>query len=160
MIAEEHNTQDVRPGDRSAAQGGADSTIEQLIDALEDALADGRRLFFTRRLLVDEERFLDLIDRLRVAVPDELRVARRVVQEQQRILKETQARVEKALSEQGLLQIAEEERERIISQAKAEADRIKAEADDYARQVLLDLEERVGKVLTIIQNGLDTLGYS
>lgn len=160
MIAEDHNTQEVRPGDRSAAQGGSDSTIEQLIDALEDALADGRRLFFTRRLLVDEERFLDLIDRLRVAVPDELRVARRVVQEQQRILKETQARVEKALSEQGLLQIAEEERERIISQAKAEADRIKAEADDYARQVLLDLEERVGKVLTIIQNGLDTLGYS
>jgi hypothetical protein len=131
--------------------------LESLVDDLEEALADGRRWPFTRRLMVDEERFLDLIDRLRVAIPDELRMARRIVSEQQRILEDAEARVQTALSEDGLLEIAEDERQRIVSQAEVEAARIRADADEYARQVLLGLEERVAKVLTIIQNGLETL---
>ena len=45
--------------------------LDQLIDELEDALAEGRRVFFSGRLLVDEERILDIIDRMRVSVPEE-----------------------------------------------------------------------------------------
>jgi cell division septum initiation protein DivIVA len=74
------------------------------------------------------------------------------------LIEATKKKIALSLSDQGLLEIAQRERARIIGEAEAEAARVRAEADDYSRQVLLDLEERVGKALTIIQNGLDELG--
>lgn len=136
----------------------AEAEFERLINDLEEALAAGGRVPFSRRLMVDEERILDIIDRMRVAVPDELRQARQVVREREQLIEATKKKIALSLSDQGLLEIAQRERARIIGEAEAEAARVRAEADDYSRQVLLDLEERVGKALTIIQNGLDELG--
>ena len=136
----------------------AEAEFERLINELEEALATGGRVPFSRRLMIEEERFLDIIDRMRVAVPDELRQARQIVREREQLIEATKKKIAVSLSDQGLLEIAQRERARIIGEAEAEAARVRAEADDYSRQVLLDLEERVGKALTIIQNGLDELG--
>jgi vacuolar-type H+-ATPase subunit H len=147
-------------GQDAAPQEYAEAEFERLINELEEALAAGSRVFFSRRLMVDEERLLDIIDKLRVSVPDELRQARQVVREREQLLDTARRKANDSLSEQGLLEIAKRERARIIGEAEAEAARVRAEADDYSRQVLLDLEDRVGKALTIIQNGLDELGVT
>ncbi len=131
--------------------------LDELIDELEDVLAEGRRVPLTGRLLVDEEHILDIIDRMRVAVPEELRQARRVLQEQDRLLDEAQARVQQALEEQGLMAAVEAERQRIMEQAEQEASQIRSGADEYARQVLEDLDTRLTKVLASVRNGLETL---
>ena len=68
-----------------------------MIDELEDVLAEGRRVPLSGRLLVNEDRILDIIDRMRVAVPDEIKQARRVIGEQDRLLGEAQAKVQQAL---------------------------------------------------------------
>jgi hypothetical protein len=128
-----------------------------LIDELEDALAEGRRVFFSGRLLVDEERILDIIDRMRVAVPDELKQARRVIAEQERLIGEAQSQVRQAMEEQGLLAAVEAERARLIDQAERDAAGIRAGADDYARQVLEDLEQRLSRLVASVQNGLREL---
>jgi len=128
-----------------------------LIDELEDALAEGRRVPFSGRLLVDEERILDIIDRMRVAVPEELKQARRVIGEQERLLAEAQQRVQEALEEQGLMAAIEAERARLIEQAEQEATGIRAGADDYARQVLEELEQRLVRLTASVQNGLKEL---
>ncbi|MBP8251257.1 MAG: hypothetical protein KAX40_02755 [Herpetosiphon sp.] len=136
----------------------AEAEFEKLINELEDVLAQAGRVPFSRRLMVDEEHILSIIDRMRVAVPDELRQARQIVREREQLIEATKKKIALTLSEQGLLEIAQRERGRIVGEAEAEANRVRAEADDYARQVLLDLEEKIGKSLTIIQNGLDQLG--
>ena len=128
-----------------------------MIDELEDALAEGRRVPFSGRLLVDEERILDIIDRMRVAVPEELKQARRVIGEQERLLAEAQQRVQEALEEQGLMAAIEAERARLIEQAEQEATGIRAGADDYARQVLEELEQRLVRLTASVQNGLKEL---
>jgi hypothetical protein len=128
-----------------------------LIDELEDALAEGRRVFFGGRLLVDEERILDIIDRMRVAVPEELKQARRVIAEQERLIGEAQAQVRQAMEEQGLLAAVEAERARLIEQAERDAAGIRAGADDYARQVLEELEQRLTRLTASVQNGLREL---
>ena len=128
-----------------------------MIDELEDALAEGRRVFFSGRLLVDEERILDIIDRMRVAVPDELKQARRVIAEQERLIGEAQSQVRQAMEEQGLLAAVEAERARLIEQAERDAAGIRAGADDYARQVLEDLEQRLSRLVASVQNGLREL---
>jgi phage replication-related protein YjqB (UPF0714/DUF867 family) len=129
-----------------------------LIDELEDTLAEGRRVPFSGRLMVDEERILDIIDRMRVAVPEEIKQARRVVGEQDRLLNEAQARVQQALEEQGLMAAITAERERLIGQAEQEAATVRAGADDYARQVLEELEQRLVRLTVSVQNGLKELG--
>jgi cell division septum initiation protein DivIVA len=128
-----------------------------LIDELEDALAEGRRVPFSGRLLVDEERILDIIDRMRVAVPEELKQARRVIGEQERLLSEARTQVQQAMEEQGLLAAVEAERGRLLAEAERDAQNIRAGADDYARQVLEDLEQRLVRLTASVQNGLKEL---
>ncbi len=120
-------------------------------------LAEGRRIPFSGHLLVDEERILEVIDRMRVAVPEEVKRARRVVQEQDRLLGEARARVQAVLEEQGLLAAVEEERVRLLAEAEQEAVAVRGGADEYAQQVLRDLEEQLSGLLTSVRNGLDSL---
>lgn len=114
---------------------------------------------FSGRLLIDEERILDIIDRMRVAVPEELKQARRIISEQERLINEAQARVRQALEEQGLLRAIEDERARLLAQAEQEAASIRSGADDYARQVLEELEQRLTRLTTNVQNGLKELQH-
>jgi len=132
--------------------------LDDLIDELEDALADGRRVPFSGRLLVDEERILAIIDRMRVAIPEEQKRARRIVQDQERLIAEAQARVQQVLEERGLLDAVEGERVRLLQRAEHEAAQVRAGADAYARQVLEDLDEQLGRLVTSVRNGLSTLG--
>jgi cell division septum initiation protein DivIVA len=132
--------------------------LDDLIDELEDALAEGRRVPFSGRLLVDEERILDIIDRMRVAIPEEQKRARRVIQEQEHMLAEAQSRVQQVLEERGLTEAIEAERVRLLQQAEHEAGHVRAGADEYARQVLEELDDRLTKLVTSVRNGLSTLG--
>jgi cell division septum initiation protein DivIVA len=134
--------------------------LDDLIDELEDTLATGWRMPVGGRLLVDEERLLDIIDRMRVAVPEELKRARRVVQEQDRLIAEAQARVQQVLEERGLLEAVEAERARLLQQAEQDAASVRAGADDYARQVLAELDERLAKLAASVRNGLSALDAS
>ncbi|NJL04843.1 MAG: hypothetical protein HC911_08030 [Chloroflexaceae bacterium] len=136
----------------------SDSSLDELIDELEDVLADGRRLPFGM-VLVNEDKILDIVDKMRVAVPDEIKQARRVVQEQERMLDEAQARVQQVLTEQGLLDAVQAERERMLVQAEQEAITIRNGADVYAREVLEDLDDQLVKLLTSVRNGLESLNH-
>jgi cell division septum initiation protein DivIVA len=131
--------------------------LDDLIDELEDALAEGRRVPFSGRLMVDEERILDIIDRMRVAVPEELKQARRVIGEQERLLAEARAQVQQAMEEQGLLAAVEAERTRLLNEAARDAQGVRAGADDYARQVLEELEQRLARLSASVENGLKEL---
>lgn len=95
---------------------------------------------------------------MRVAVPEELRQARRIIGEQERLISEAQERVQQVLQEQGLMAAVEAERARLLDQAEREARAVRAGADEYARQVLEELEQRLMKVITSVQNGLNELG--
>ncbi|MBC8161406.1 MAG: hypothetical protein H7Z42_09320 [Roseiflexaceae bacterium] len=112
---------------------------------------------FSSRLLVDEDKILDIIDRIRVAVPGEIKQARRVIGQQERLIGEAEAKVQQALDEQGLLAAVETERARLIDQAERDATGIRAGADDYAAQVLGELEQRLQKLTASVQNGLGEL---
>ncbi len=136
----------------------SDSSLDELIDELEDVLADGRRLPFGM-VLVNEDKILDIVDKMRVAVPEEIKQARRVVQEQERLLAEAQARVQQVLTEQGLLDAVQAERERMLVQAEQEAISIRNGADVYAREVLEGLDDQLVKLLTSVRNGLESLNH-
>lgn len=114
-------------------------------------------MFFSGRLLVDEERILDIIDRMRVAVPEELKQARRVIAEQERLIGEAETHVRQAMEENGLLAAIEAERQRLLDLAERDAEATRQGADAYAREILEELETRLARQLASVQNGLREL---
>jgi len=118
--------------------------------------------------VVDQNAALGLIDELRVAVPEEVRAAKRINAEGERIIEKAQEESERVVAraqeqaaflidERGLTQAAEAESRRIISEAHEDADRIRAGADEYAVSVLEGLEGDVTKTLQSIQKGIALL---
>jgi hypothetical protein len=134
--------------------------FDDLIDELEDVLAEGTRVPFSRRLLVDEERILTIIDRMRVAVPEAVKQARLVVQERDRLLDQAQARVVQVMEEHGIDKVVESERQRLLQEAERESASVRAGADAYAREVLQELDEQLVRLLTNVRNGLESLSHT
>ena len=106
---------------------------------------------------MDEHRLTDIIDRLRGAAPDELKRARRLISEQERLLGQANHVVQQTLDEKGLMAAVEIERTRLLDQARRDANAIRDGADEYARQVLEDMERRLTTILASVQNGLNEL---
>jgi hypothetical protein len=49
--------------------------ILHLIDRLEELLNQSRPFPFTHNVMIDEDRMLDIIDQMRVAIPEEIKKA-------------------------------------------------------------------------------------
>jgi cell division septum initiation protein DivIVA len=139
-----------------------------LLERLESQIATGTGVPRTRKVLVDKDAILDLIDQLRVAVPEEIHAAKRINAESERIVEKAneesgriaaraQEQATYLIGERGLLEAAEAEGRRIIAEATAAADDTRGGADDYAAQILETLEGEVRKALAGIEKGIDVL---
>ena len=151
------------------------SDIYHLIDRLERILAESMRVPLSAYLVINEDDFLDVIDQMRTAIPQQIRDGERLQRERERIVAqaEEEARrvVDQAQEQAGSLvqehtlsQDAEARAETILARARQEADILRADANEYARTVLRSLdaqldtvEEQIANLLTTVRNGLDTL---
>ncbi len=122
----------------------------------------------TTNVVVDQNAALGLIDELRVAVPEEVRAAKRINAEGERIIEKAQDEAERIVAkaqeqaaflidERGLTQAAEAQSREIIAQANHDADDIRRGADDYAVSVLVSLEGDVERTLESIKKGIALL---
>ncbi len=117
---------------------------------------------------MDQNAALGLIDELRVAVPEEVRAAKRINSEGERIIEKAQEEAERIVAkaqeqaaflidERGLTQAADEESRTIIATAQTDADEIRRGADEYAVSVLVGLEGDVVNTLQSIKKGIAML---
>lgn len=139
-----------------------------LLERLESLIATGKSLPLTRNVVVDRDGVLDLVDQLRVAIPEEVRAAKRINAEGERIIEQAGEEASRIVSraqeqaafligERGLLELAEAEGRRIIEEAEAAGAAIRAGADDYAVQILDTLEAEVTRALAGIRKGIAVL---
>lgn len=144
--------------------------IQHLVDRLEDLVDEGRHLFGTKFTMVDEERALEIIDQMRISVPDEIEKAARTIQQRDRVLAEAneeaarivqQARQhsEDLIDDQEMVKQAKVRAEYVIEQAKIEADKITREADEYVMVQLSQLEQQFAHTLDEIRNGIQIMQY-
>jgi cell division septum initiation protein DivIVA len=122
----------------------------------------------TSNVIIDQARALDLLDQLRVAVPEEVRAAKRINEETERIVERAQEEAERILAraqeqaaflieERELTKAAELRSAQIIADGQREADEIRRGADEYAASVLVKLEGVLIKELQSIKRGLAML---
>jgi hypothetical protein len=139
-----------------------------LLDRLEEVLGSGRKLPFAWGTVVDEDECLDILDQIRVAVPDEIRTAQRVTgereqvmaaarQEADRVLQEAEQRAHGRLSDHALVRAAEDRAAEIEDEALRAADDIRREADAYAARVLERLRGQVDRITKVIDDSLVSL---
>jgi len=142
--------------------------ILYLLDQLEEVLGGGSHLPLTSRTLVDEQEILDILDQIRVAIPDEIKAARRLTQERDQVLadaraeadrmvQEADAHVEARLAEHHLVRTAEARAAEVEDRAMAEAERMRREADAYAYRVMQHLRDQVSQVSSTVERGLHEL---
>ena len=109
-------------------------SVIDLLDQLEGMVVNGRRVMFTPSVMVNEEEVLDIVDRARMDLPDEIKRARWTVENQQRLVAEAEA------AASGLRDAAQREAEAVVAAAHAEAERVSREAAARAEQMIAETE--------------------
>jgi vacuolar-type H+-ATPase subunit H len=139
--------------------------ILHLVDRLEELVVEGRAVPFSARVMVDEERFLDIVDQMRVSIPEEIKKARRIQQERERIIAQAneeagrivniaQEDAQNLLVDHEVVKAADARASVILERAQNEAKQIRKDADDYVLEVLSQLEYQLDGLLTTVRNGL------
>ena len=139
--------------------------ILHLIDRLEALLNEGSHPPLTKKVLIDEQRAWEMIDQMRIAIPEEVKKAKRINQERDRIIAQAneegtriidlaKAEVDRLAIDNEVTKAAQTRANTIVERAQREAEALKLDADDYTLQVLGKLDEDLAKALSIVRNGL------
>lgn len=116
------------------------------LDKFEDFVANSKRVPLSSSVMVNEAEFYDLLDDIRATLPNELKQARLVSKDRERILGDAQRREDEMLvkaQEQAERMVAETE---IIKQAELERDHMIDEAQEEARRIILDAEDVADRI--------------
>ena len=139
--------------------------ILHLVDRLEELFHESKPIWFTHNVIVDEDRMLDLIDQMRVTIPDEIKKSQQLLAQRDRILAQAQEeasrtialareKAEKIVEDDPITAAAKTKAEEIIAEARAESEKTKKEADEYVLQILTTMEEEIDKISNQVKNGI------
>jgi F0F1-type ATP synthase membrane subunit b/b' len=131
------------------------TTIYKHLDLLEHLIDDAVGLYKFKFINADE--FLDILDKARARLPEELREAADVLQQRDEIVAEAQRRAEQVivtarrqaeqmLHESELLRAVQAEVERIRKQVVGEVEQLRREALAEAEKIRLQAEEDAGRI--------------
>ena len=142
--------------------------ILQLIDRLEELFNESKNVPLTRNVMVDEDRMLDIIHQMRIAIPEEVKKAQQLLGQRDRPLAQAQEEANRTLelarqkadqmiTKDMVTQEASRRADQILAQARNEAENIRADADDYAMNSLIQLQEELERLTNQVSNGVRLL---
>lgn len=142
--------------------------ILHLVDRLEELFNESRPLPMMRKVVVDEEKMLSIIDQMRVSIPDEIKRAQQLLAQRDRLMAQTQEeanrtiqlareKAEQLVEKDAIIQSAQTRAGTIIDQARRDIDITRRDADQYVIHSLKDLEQELSRVLNQVRNGIETL---
>jgi len=112
-----------------------ENNLLDLIEQLEEVLDRGTKVPLTGKIMVDEEVVLEILDGIRVTLPEEIRRANLILADRERIIEEAR------LEGQKIIERAEKQAEyllqenEIVAQSRAYAEDIVKKAHQYSREV-------------------------
>ena len=139
--------------------------IQHLVDRLEQLLNDSRRLPLSAFLLVNEDRIYNLVDQMRVAIPEEIKRANRIEADKDRIMAQANEEAERIrelakqeanelVNRDSITMSSQQRADNILERARRDADALRGDADSYVIEVLTKLEEDLLRSLAVVRNGL------
>jgi hypothetical protein len=142
--------------------------VLELINKLDELVRNARHVPLSSEVRVDKEELSDLIDQLRVALPEELKEAQWIVEERQELLAAAEREAEEILAvaherqaqlvvEHDLVDQAKLVSQDIIDNARAEDRETRVSSEDYADEILSTFEANLSKFIVVIQRGRERL---
>ncbi len=139
--------------------------ILHLVDRLEELFNESRALPFTRNVVVDEDKMLDIIDQMRVTIPEEVKKAQQMLVQKDRVLAQAQEeasrivalakeKAEQIVEREAIVKSAQTRATQIVNQAREDANITRRDADDYVIDSLQTMEEEITRLLTQVRNGI------
>ena len=139
--------------------------ILHLVDRLEELFNESRPIPLTHSVVVDEDRVLEIIDQMRISIPDEVKKSQQVLAQRDRVMAQAQEeanrtltlakrRGEESMSRDSVVEAAHERAEQILDQARADVESMRSEADEYAVETLAALEDELTRLLNQTRNGI------
>ena len=128
--------------------------IQHLVDRLEQALNESTRIPLSAYLLVNEEKVYSLLDQMRVAVPEEIKRANRIEAEKDRILAQAKEEAERIreLSRQEAGELVK--RDAVVNAAQHRAENIVERARRDAEALRQDADVYIVDVLQKLEQDL------
>jgi cell division septum initiation protein DivIVA len=145
-------------------------SVYRVIDKLEASVKQGTALPLGYRI-VSEEKLLELIEKLRASLPEEVGRARTIAKNGDRLVREAQEKAQAIVAEASSASSAQLDDNEIVRRARATAEiilkeaeqkalRVREGADAYAAQVLTDLDTRLSGALGSVKKGIEALAAS
>ena len=139
--------------------------IQRLFDEFEAVINKSFRIPFTSNIILNEDELYDLLDQMRISIPQEIKEAKRTEAERQRILAQAKDEAGRlsdiakekmitAIDSHEIADLARRRADEIVSSAESNANQLKTDADQYVADHLSDLEEHLLKLLSTVRNGL------
>lgn len=139
-----------------------------LIDKLDDLIHNARTVPLTDSVMIDREEIYDILDQMRSTIPEEIKQARWIVKERQemlaeakteaeRLLAEAQEKANRLASEEEIVRLAEKQAKEILEESREREREIRLGAEDYADEVLGNLEVNLEKFLAAVRRGRERL---
>ncbi len=142
--------------------------ILHLVDRLEELFNESKPIPLTHSVIVDEDRMLEIIDQMRISIPEEVKKAQQVLAQRDRVLAQAQEEANRTvkiakekgdeiISRDAIVDGAQARAEQILAQARADAEALHMEADEYIIEALGALEAELTRLLNQARNGIAKL---
>lgn len=132
--------------------------IMEIINLMEESIEKASVVPLSGKILIDKEELLDFIQEMRLSYPDEVKEAKWVKEERQKILTEAEARADSMLKtaeakmiqmvdESEIVRQAQEKADAMFEEATIQSTKLRTDSDQYADDVLGDVERRLEMLL-------------
>lgn len=136
--------------------------MEQIMNEIEEKIKNCRTIPFWGRGIIDKDEIVDMLEEMKSKFPEEMRQAKWVKEERQRIIsdaqkeatamiKATEEKIAAMVNEHDITQQAYAKANQIIDSAQQNSREIRLGANQYADDVLRALEEELVKTADAIR---------
>ena len=137
--------------------------IFTLLETLEDIIERSRTIPFTEKIITDKNEILDIIKEIRLKLPDELKQAKWIKEERERIIaeaqkdaddivKEAENRIISMIDEHEITRKAYEKKTEIIATANEIYREVSKDTSNYADSILENIEKTITELGTTVAN--------
>lgn len=142
--------------------------ILNLLNALEEELNGGKGLPFANKVIIDKERCLEIIDEIKLSMPEDIKQAEWLNTERQkliadanneyrRIIKEAEARADALVLESEITQRAVVQSKNLMEVSENNAREIRLGSKEYADYLLSDIEKFLLKQVEVLRENRQEL---
>ncbi len=142
--------------------------ILNLLERIEDIIEDSSKFPLSSKVMIDKEEILEVINEIRLKLPDEINRASWVAKERQRILSEAQGEADELIhkvqaqqkhliEENEITRLAQKQANQLLHEAEEKANEMKEGAYNYSDEILSKLQDRIREINQIIEDNREVL---